>query len=266
MEMKKRRNLIPDFFRASYFNSRSKSPSLKDKSSLGDSLHNQNNKKQTSSCSSNHCCANYTADNKSNSQVCQSVEDQSNMPSMSTFAPMMIPLSSFVSSSNTSHTVNNTSNAQVDAQTALLLAVLRATPNEVFYGLARDFLWNSYRSITTSLYNTIQDNITSHLSSVNRRFYRNRNTRSSQSSLTETKDSESEDSGFDSDWKKRRQFASSTTRVNSRATTTRRSKSLQQLQSKQGDYFVLKAFLKIIVKLYLTLILEVVTLALKFLG
>lgn len=258
METKKRRNLsIPDFLRTSFFTSRGKSPSRKDKTHH-EGCHQSNQKK---ACSQSCCVVKDT----NLQQVSNPVQDQSNMPSMSTFAPMMIPLSSFMSASTASTAVGNTSNPQIDAQTALLLAVLRATPNEVFYGLAKDFLWSSYRSLTNTVYNTIQDNITSHLPSVNRRFYRTRTRRSSHGSVTESDDSDSEDSGFGSDRKKRKKISPSSNRRMT-AAKSMKSKAPSQLQPKQGDYVVLKAFIKIIIKLYLTLILEVVTLALKFLG
>src|SRR5437879_5266508 len=56
--------------------------------------------------------------------------------------------------------LNLSSNSQLDAQTALLLAVLRATPNEVFYTIAKDYFWTTYYNVTSSILNTIQENIT----------------------------------------------------------------------------------------------------------
>ena len=277
----RRRNLLPDFFRSSFFSS-SRSKSNQSSSSQEKSKQNLAEKTDESKSTGNYCYSSYSSpsiESKAKEKNCSSQVQQemppsfasipsTYFPSIPSLTPMMLPMLGSSSSSTTS-------NSQVDAQTALLLAVIRATPNEVFYGLARDILWNAYKSLTTSVYNVVQDNfITSRLPVVNQGIYsrrdRKRTSNNTETELTSDSDVDNiteNDSGID--FHRRRKLGNNRNRRNkfdNRYSSQGQNVIQQQKPSSSGDYVVVKAFLKIIIKLYLTLILEVVTLALKFLG
>lgn len=106
---------------------------------------------------------------------------------------------------------------QKEAQTALLIAVIRATPNEVFFTIAKDFVIDACSKVATFFWSAVE---------------------------------------FD---------ASPTKQANVDTCCPRcRSRNKSFLQS--TEFMILKAFIKLVVKLYLTLILEVTKVALQLLG
>jgi len=295
MESKRRRNIsIPDFIRPFYLFSNSSK--RKESNAKAAQLEQENgNQCLNLTPTTNNQTLNQSLSAKSIPSVSsQSLEASSSssctMPSLSSFTPSMMlpPLPSFVTGittpspqqgskySNQNHHQNQTANqmphlnpllisnlaptysqSQLDAQSALLLAVIKATPNEVFYNLAKDFLWSSYQ--------TVKDAISKNL--PNRpSFYgsaRKRNQDYCCSSEDEY-DLADDDSGFFSGSSSHRHHHRH--RSSRRHHNHKRSHRHQQQIEKKSDYQLVRTFLKIIIKLYLTLILEVVTLALKLLG
>lgn len=115
-------------------------------------------------------------------------------------------------------TTTTTYSSQKDAQTALLLSVIRATPNEVFFSLAKDLLIDTYNQVTTFVRTVVSGDIPS----------------------MAVKEEETI------------------------CLTCHRSRSPSFLRS--AEFLFIKAFVRMVVKLYLSLILELTTVALKLLG
>ena len=107
-----------------------------------------------------------------------------------------------------------------DAQTALLLSVIRATPNDVFISIAKDFLLDACYNVITSFKSLFSE----------------------QSNISKDEKTLSEC------------FVC--------AHCQSRKKSILQ----SAEFLIVKAFIKLVIKLYLTLILDVTTVALTLLG
>ena len=138
-------------------------------------------------------------------------------------------------SSNTSHQ---------EAQSALLLSVIRATPNEVFYGIAKDLVTESLHKVVT----------------VVRKFAAD-----ASASLTSNR-SFSSSSGISSE-----SSSHVTGKIPSDQTCIMCHRCLNSSQVNASffdspEYLIVKSTVKMFLKLYLTLILEVVMLSLKLLG
>lgn len=189
------------------------------------------------------------------------------IPSSFQPSPMQSPYRSISTPSLTVST-----NSQLNAQTALLLAVLRATPNEVFYTLAKDYFWTTYNNVTSSILNAIQENITYRLPVVNRRFGRGKEDTPSSSSLEDSSDEE--DSATDSSWStwipsysiRRKKDPVKHNRTYARVQLRNKRQHSPTTLQRQQEFHLLRSLIRVIIKLYLTLILEVVTIALRFLG
>lgn len=118
-----------------------------------------------------------------------------------------------------------TAGSQREAQTALLLSVIRATPNDVFYTIAKDFLVEACNKAVA--------------------FFKPLVSEGKHDAPSPGRDNDDDRSG---------------------CTICPHCQSGNTSVLQSAEFLILKSFIKLVVKLYLTLILEVTTLALKLLG
>lgn len=126
--------------------------------------------------------------------------------------------------------------SQKEAQTALLLSVIRATPNEVFYSIAKDVLKQTYVKVSMFVRTVVIDNL-------HRDNRRSRLRTDSQSAVDPT---------------------ASCAQPSSTCVTCHRSMAHSRLES--AEFLIMKSFVKLVIKLLLTLVLEITTVALRLLG
>jgi hypothetical protein len=117
--------------------------------------------------------------------------------------------------------------SQREAQTALLLSVIRATPNDVFYTIAKDFLMDACNKAVAFFKPMLAP----------------------AEAVPSPSDNQDDRSGC---------------RICPHCQSGSQTTSPSVLQS--AEFLIFKAFIKLVVKLYLTLVLEVTTVALKLLG